>query len=382
MNLSESPVTIYGSYLMVDRYVGTHENSEYLTKQIITYIGNKRKLLPFIESSINSVKKELNTDKLTFLDMFSGTGVVSRLFKKHASLIIANDLEDYSYYTNKCYLSNKNEINLKVLSEIQQMVLDSPVIYDGLFSTLYAPIDDDDIKIGERVFYTRKNAIFLDTVRTALETVPKMLRGYLLAPLLAEASIHTNTSGIFKGFHKKDGVGHFGGSGENALTRIKGNIHLNLPILSNFHCDYLVFQRDANELNVDQPEVDLAYFDPPYNQHPYGSNYFMLNLLVNNKFPTDISEVSGIPKNWNKSKYNKKSMIKPLLFDLIDKCKAKFILISYSSDGFIDEESLDLFLSKQGMVTKQTVDYNTYKGCRNLVNRNIKTKEFLYLLKK
>jgi adenine-specific DNA-methyltransferase len=369
---------------MVDHYAlcGTHENSEYLAKQIITYIGNKRKLLPFIESSILAVKKELNADKLTFLDMFSGTGIVSRLFKKHASLIIANDLEDYSCCTDKCYLSNKNEINLKVLSEIQKMVLDSPVIYDGLFSTLYAPIDDDDIKIGERVFYTRKNAVFLDTVRTALETVPKSLRNYFIAPLLAEASIHTNTSGIFKGFHKKDGVGHFGGAGENSLTRIKGNIHLNLPILSNFHCDHLVFQRDANELNTDQSDVDFAYFDPPYNQHPYGSNYFMLNLLVNNKFPTDISEVSGIPKNWNHSNYNKKSMIKPLLFDLIDKCKAKFILISYSSDGFIDEESIDLFLAKQGVVTKQIIDYNTFRGCRNLANRNIRISEFLYLLKK
>ena len=32
-------------------------------------------------------------------------------------------------------------------------------------------------------------------------------------------------------------------------------------------------------------DLDLAYFDPPYNQHPYGSNYFMLNLLVHYRRP-------------------------------------------------------------------------------------------------
>jgi len=31
--------------------------------------------------------------------------------------------------------------------------------------------------------------------------------------------------------------------------------------------------------------------DPPYNQHPYGSNYFMLNLLADYREPADVSAV-------------------------------------------------------------------------------------------
>ena len=34
------------------------ENSDFLTKQIITYLGNKRSLLDFIGTAINKVKKK------------------------------------------------------------------------------------------------------------------------------------------------------------------------------------------------------------------------------------------------------------------------------------------------------------------------------------
>ena len=46
-----------------------------------------------------------------------------------------------------------------------------------------------------------------------------------------------------------------------------------------------VYQQDANALTRQLPSMDLAYFDPPDNQHPYGSNDFMLNLLVDYKRP-------------------------------------------------------------------------------------------------
>ena len=40
--------------------------------------------------------------------------------------------------------------------------------------------------------------------------------------------------------------------------------------------------------------VDIAYLDPPYNQHPYGSNYFMLNLIASYKKPSQISNSKGV----------------------------------------------------------------------------------------
>jgi adenine-specific DNA-methyltransferase len=175
--------------------------------------------------------------------------------------------------------------------------------------------------------------------------LPKELKIYFLAPLLARASVHANTSGVFKGFYKNaDGKGQFGGTGENALTRILGKIELDIPILSKFSCESLIHQGDSNQIVDLIQEVDIAYFDPPYNQHPYGSNYFMLNLLVDYKRPTETSRVSGIPTDWNRSRYNQKAEAETALFELVDKTKAKFILISYNSEGFggfVEDQEVD-----------------------------------------
>ena len=46
------------------------ENKDYLQKQIITYIGNKRQLLFLIKEGIDLVKIELQQEKISFLDLF------------------------------------------------------------------------------------------------------------------------------------------------------------------------------------------------------------------------------------------------------------------------------------------------------------------------
>ena len=83
---------------------------DYLKDQIITYIGNKRKILPFIERSLN----QIGLKDYHFLDLFSGSGIVSRLAKVHgAKMITANDLEKYSQILNMVFLrdwkGNKEE---------------------------------------------------------------------------------------------------------------------------------------------------------------------------------------------------------------------------------------------------------------------------------
>ena len=64
------------------------ENNEFLTTQIITYIGNKRSLLARIENEIFEVKKEIGKQKLVCADLFSGSGIVARMIKKHSFIII------------------------------------------------------------------------------------------------------------------------------------------------------------------------------------------------------------------------------------------------------------------------------------------------------
>ena len=58
------------------------ENDNFLKEQLITYLGNKRKLLPFIGHEIEKIDNFLNSkNKLNIFDGFSGSGVCSRYFK-------------------------------------------------------------------------------------------------------------------------------------------------------------------------------------------------------------------------------------------------------------------------------------------------------------
>lgn len=368
-----------------DLFSDTFEAQKYLTEQIITYIGNKRTLLDFIGSALKKVKAELGKEKLTVFDVFSGSGVVSRYFKQHAEKLYSNDLELYANIINRCYLANKSEVDLEAVSDwidrINSTARNHPV--KGFVSELYAPQDDQCIQPGERVFYTCRNAAFIDTARQEIEKAPAELKNFLLAPLLYEASVHTNTSGVFKGFYKdRSGLGAFGGTGKNALTRILGEIDLKVPVLSNFECESIILQQDASQAAKMVRNADIAYLDPPYNQHPYGSNYFMLNLIAKNERPQDISSVSGIPKEWNHSPYNRKADAQKTLFDLIDNLDAKYVLISYNSEGFVKKEDFIDFLNASGEVSFYSQKYNTFRGSRNLNQRDLHVKEYLFLLKK
>lgn len=360
------------------------ENEMFLTSQIITYIGNKRSLLGFIGDAVAIVKKNLKKEKLDVVDIFSGSGIVSRYMKQHSSKIIANDLEDYSYVLNKCYLSNKNEIDMDELISWYNYLKENldGELNDGIISEMYAPKDINNIKFGERCFYTTRNAKYIDTARQLIENVPERYRIYFLAPLLTEASVKNNTSGVFKGFYKnsKTGIGQFGGNDENALSRIKRDIDLPFPVFSNYNCDVEVYKDDANELVKKLDLVDLIYMDPPYNQHPYGSNYFMLNLIDKYEIPKEISKVSGIPKDWNRSKFNQSREALKTFENLCKNAKAKYLLISFNNEGFIKKEEMINMLSKIGKVTIMEKKYNTFRGSRNLNNRDIHVKEFLYLV--
>jgi adenine-specific DNA-methyltransferase len=363
------------------------ENSSFLTRQLITYIGNKRALLDFIGLGVERVQKKLNRTRLSIFDVFSGSGIVARYCKRYAKLLIVNDLEKYSAIINRCYLSNKTNINFPELKSCYDEILfnlSPEKLKPGLVSELYAPKDENNIRPDDRVFYTVRNAMYIDTARRLIDSIPEDYQKFFIAPLLSEASIHANTAGVFKGFYKnrETGIGQFGGKNQDALMRIRGNIALPFPVFSSFDADVLVYNGDANEIINCVPEVDIAYLDPPYNQHPYGSNYFMLNLIADYKHPGTISKVSGIPKNWNHSSYNKENCALSALTGLAGAVKAKYILISFNAKGFINPEEMKAMLQTMGKVEVLETNYNTFRGGRNPDKREIHVKEYLYLLEK
>ena len=361
-------------------------DSAFLTRQIITYLGNKRALLPQIGEAVEQVKRSLGRSRVSFFDAFSGSGIVSRYMKFHSSFIVANDLERYGEVISRCYLTNRSDVDKREMDEAfsEWSSYASRHRRSGYITNHYAPVDDNAIKPGERVFYTHENAVVLDSARAALDkVVPSKFFNLFLGPLLASASVHANTAGVFKGFYKdRRGVGAFGGAGKNALTRICGRIELEKPVLSDYDCESLVLRGDANEIVHAVPSVDLAYFDPPYNQHPYGSNYFMLNVLAENREPADISRVSGIPGDWNRSRYNRRAGAADALFELLAATPAKYLLVSYNSEGFIPYAEFVRRLRELGEVKSARIEYNAFRGSRNLSRRPLKVTEYLFTVRR
>jgi adenine-specific DNA-methyltransferase len=363
------------------------EDPAFLSRQLITCIGSKRALLGLIGQAVERVKSRLGKDRLRVFDAFSGSGVVSRFLKAHASRLVSNDLEDYAAAAARCYLTNRSIVDLEALARIvgdlNARVAAEP-LPAGFIEEMYAPRDETRITKEDRVFYTRANARRLDNYRRLIDSQPPQFRDLLLGPLLSEASIHANTAGVFKGFYKnrRTRVGQFGGSGRDALVRILGEIRLKAPILSRFECDCEVCQEDANALAPRLKPLDLAYVDPPYNQHPYGSNYFMLNLLVHYRRPTQVSRVSGIPIDWRRSGYNVRARSLPLLRQLLEDVDAPFLLVSFNNEGFISPAEMRALLAGLGSVESLETRYNAFRGSRNFTRRSIHVTEQLFLVER
>lgn len=366
------------------------DKSDFVNQNMITYLGNKRKLIDHIENILIDLKKEIGKEKLVLCDLFAGSGVVSRMMYNHSSNLITNDLEGYSYCVCKCYLDRPSISDMKLInnhiSKMNDISVNGPFI-DGIITNNYSPKDTNNIKEGERCFYTRENARIIDTLRKYIEdNVEEHLKLYCLGPLIVKASINNNTSGVQKGFYKNKntGIGAWGGTDANATGRIVNKIILDNIIWNPNNVKIECYNSDSNKLINDIDNIDVCYLDPPYNQHPYSSNYHLLDTIYKNDIDVSkLSNVAGIPKNWKRSVYNKKESAIKGLTDLIKNVldKSKYAILSYNNEGIIPVNELENILSVYNY-TKKEIKYDTFKGSRNLKNRSNKVLEIMYIISK
>ena len=363
-------------------------DEQFVTQTMLTCLGNKRKLVGKIKNIAQEIATRLGKEKMRIVDGFSGSAVVSRELASLAYDIHSNDMENYAYLMARCFMEKPTNDDQEAIefyiNSMNELAEKGPYV-KGIISNLYAPENTFDIKEGERVFYTRENALIIDTLRSYISmVVPIQLQHYCLVPLLTRASIHANTAGVFKGFYKDGKIGKYGGAGENALERITKPIRLDMPIWSNYDFTATSYNKNINDLIKDLPnEIDLIYLDPPYNQHPYGSNYFMLNVIAENREPEKISKVSGIPADWQRSAYNSHDSAVESMTQLLKDCleKTAYVLLSYNDEGIIKKADWATIFEPYNVEKKEIV-YDTYKGSRNLKNRSNKVIEIMYIISK
>ena len=363
----------------------------YLTKQIITYMGNKRKMLPNIQHIIDIIALREGGDHcLTMADGFSGSGIVSRLMKLNASKLYTNDISDYSFSLNHCYLSNISETDEQ---EIRQYIAianehakNKTVLFSEPFiSGNWAPLGDT-IQPSDRAYFTKENGNRIDIFRNYIDTIPEAYKPFLLGPLLVEASIHNNTSGQFSAFYKNGDRGQYGGKQQIDLQRIEKPIELTMPLTVKNDCEIHISRGDTNEWIKTIPKVDLVYYDPPYNKHPYSIYYFMLNVIQQWDKTQVIPETNrGQKLDWHRSAFNSFSKAEKEFKELIKNTKAKYILISYNNGGIIPLDVLENILREFGTVEKFPIEHNTYNRLKGIseykrTTEKVKIKEFMWLL--
>ncbi|MEE9573678.1 MAG: DNA adenine methylase [Candidatus Neomarinimicrobiota bacterium] len=362
----------------------------FLKSQIITYMGNKRKLIGEISNVVDNIIAELNQDSLSIADVFSGSGIVSRLFKTKSTTLYTNDLAGYSKTLNQCFLSTPTTddlIQIRKYITLANEFAHSPG--DGGAESWirrhWAP--SGEIKKEDRAYFTENNALLIDKYQHFIKSVPKKYQCFLLAQLLVQSSIHNNTNGQFSAFYKDaNGIGKYGGKKEVDIKRITGNIILEEPIFSPNPCKVHIYQQDSNEWVKKIPAVDIVYLDPPYNQHPYSIYYFLLDIINNWDTTITIPPTNrGQPKNWKKSAFNSFKNAEVAFTDLIMNIKAKYIILSYNNKGIIHHKNLEKILSKRGTVYTIPVTHKTYNKFKGIASYKRKgewqnVKEFIWLV--
>ncbi|MFW6078107.1 MAG: DNA adenine methylase [Gemmatimonadota bacterium] len=366
---------------------------EYVFHLLIPYIGNKRKLLPLIFGAIEDARRAgsagaggVRIGRGLFVDFFAGSGVVSRMAKQLGFRVVANDWEPYALEINRCYVACNR---MPAFEEpggpeavFERLNALEPV--EGWVARHLCPRDDDDPDPDrERMFFTRANGMRIDAIRERIAgweadgRIDARERSCLLAPLLWAACYVSNTSGVFKGFHRG-----WGGRTGTALYRILSELELRRPVLYDNGRANAACRMDALELADalrDEGEaIDVAYLDPPYNQHPYGSNYHVLNSIALWDRPELDRTIDGrggkaaIRRDWRterRSPFNYGRTAADALRRLVDAIDARHIAISYSTDGNIPLERLVSIAARRGHVTVRLDEYKRYRVSRQRYSR-------------
>lgn len=379
------------------RHHAARSTEDYVFSQLIPYIGNKRKLLPLIAQGIMST----GVTSGTFVDLFTGSTVVARFAKTLGFCTVANDWEPYSYEIARGTVAVSRTPEFEVLGGAKRVFqyLNELEPVHGYIATHLCPKDDDHPDPeSERMFYTRQNGERMDAMREqigAWETEGKISpdeRAYLLAAFMYAASYVSNTSGVFKGFHYG-----WGGQTATALYRIRSVVSLKQPALFDNGQDNAALKYDAQQLVSQLPEVigrrpDIVYVDTPYNQHPYGSNYHVLNTVALwDKPPLNPSikvgerkhDKSAIRKDWRlerRSPYNVTKEALPAFRSLIDSLDSPWVLVSYSTDGNMPLVGMLQTMAERGDLRVFTQKYKRYRVSTPRMSLKPHNIEFLAVL--
>lgn len=338
---------------------------------MIKYLGSKKQLIPWIVKTIKDNFEHIDSA----FDVFSGTSRVSLALKEQGIQVHANDHNTFAFHIANCYVATNKEELPKDIEKIINHLNNLPA-KSGFFTENYC--------LKARFFHP-KNGEKVDAIRDEIDKLdvsPKM-RSVLLVSLMEAADRTDSTCGIQMAYLK------------SWAKRAHNELSLRIPNL----ISEAIAQKNNQAYCLDAIEAaktikcDLAYLDPPYNQHSYRSNYHIWETLVKWDSPSMYGQVQKrMDCREIKSDFNSKKKFKLTLETLIKSLQTKYLVLSFSNEGFINKEELENMLKQWGNVKVFSVEYKRYVGAQiGIYNqkglkvgnvKNLRNQEFLYVARR
>lgn len=340
---------------------------ENLSKQVELYpptrfMGSKQKLL----TELWNVASRFNFNSV--VDLFSGSGIVSYMFKAQGKQVISNDYMAMSATFTKAMVENQN--TTLPLQEAKALLKDCPT-------------DDFVSNTFRGLYYTDEENHLIDVLRTRIKNIEYPYQRAIAMTALIRACTKKRPRGIFTY------TGHRYDDGRKDLKKTLAEQFLeaieavNNAVFDN-HQPNKSIRGDALLLETNHP--DLVYMDPPY-----------YSPLSDNEYVRRYHFVEGLACDWQgvtmqEHTKTKKFKSYPTPFSsrtgaadafdkLIERFKDSILIISYSSNSQpTKEEMLRILGRHKKNVEVVPVDYRYSIGTQHkgAANRN-KVEEYFFL---
>jgi len=282
----------------------------------------------------------------TVLDLFTGTTRVAQEFKRRGAHVTAVDTARYSEIFSQCHIeTDASTVDENDLMEALRYLNGLPG-KRGYFTETFC--------VKSRYFQPF-NGERVDAIRECLETDFKgsTLYPILLTSLIDAADRVDSTTGLQMAYVKA------------WAPRSFNPIDLRSPEL--FVGPGRAVRADAARVAATIGQFDLAYLDPPYNQHRYFTNYHIWETLV----AWDAPEHYGVACKRidsrdpdTKSVFNRRRDMPIALREVIERIQARIVILSYNDESWASREELVDWCSAREHVEALAFDSKRYVGAQ------------------
>jgi len=303
---------------------------------VIKYIGSKRKLIGPIVAGVTGFGGAKRA-----LDLFSGTARVGRALKEAGLRVTSNDHLAYAATLARCYVAADAREHREPAARLLEALAEAPP-RDGWFTQAFC---------RDARYLQPDNGARVEGMREAIaaQTLSPELEAIALTALMEAADRVDSTTGVQMAYLK------------SWAKRSYNPLALRLPALTEGPGEAL--QLEAEE--AAGVEADVAYLDPPYNQHSYKGNYHVWETLVR----WDDPETYGVANKridckTYKNPFNSRRRIAEAMARVVAAVRAPELVVSFSDEGFLDRETLEAMLSERGHVRVATTGFDRYVGAK------------------